>query len=369
MPAYVIPPVNVDAVAVRSERFGITNDMLVYSSVREAPPPAYVPTTIYELGEECSTGVPGKEITCWRSLQGGNQNHAPAEGAWWTQVDTTLAEWNSAQAYEPGDLVLRTATHMVYKRVTAGASAEPPEKDVSGVNWTREGPTNRWAMFEMLSAVPTRTRGPVTIRLRPGRITALAMLEASDGRVTMEMHDAYDQLVWGPIELSTDATPIASWEDYFFASFQPVSNLVRVDLPTYTDGVITIHVEASGEFSLRWLVVGTAQHLGATRYGPRISNRDASVVTRDKNTNELIDVLRQRSIALVSQNLWSEKPLVLGARRALTVAGSVPCVFIGLEDQTDEYAELLTFLGLCTSFEIDLAHPVNTLISMKSETV
>lgn len=120
---------------------------------------------------------------------------------------------------------------------------------------------------------------------------------------------------------------------------------------------------------MRWLVVGTAQRLGATRYGPRISNRDSSIVSRDKNTNELTDVLRQRAISLVSQNLWSEKSLALGARSALTVAGSVPSVFVGLEDQSDPYAELLTLLGLCTNFEIDLAHPVNTLISLKLESV
>lgn len=368
MTAYVIPPVNLEAIAVRSDRFGITSDMLLYSSVPEAPPPAYEPTTIYAQGAECSTGVPGGEITIWRSKQDGNQNHAPAEGSWWAAVDKTIAEWNADHVYQAGDVVLRTATHMVYKRVTNGASPEEPEKDITGVNWAVGGATNRWAMFDMLAATPTRTRGPVTLRLRPGRITALAMLLASDGRVTMEMHDAYNARVWGPVKLSTDATPINDWDDYFHAPFMPVGNIVRLDLPTYTDGVITIQVEAAGEWSLGWLVVGNAQPLGKTLQGPRLRGRNGSLVERNKNTNELIDVHRMREISLVSQNTVLSKQHAIRARAALTGAYSVPCVFMGLEHQADPYAELLTLLAICTNYEMDLSRP-DCNVSMNLEGV
>lgn len=369
MTAHVIPPVNADAIASGNDRFGITSSMLVSSSVPEAPPPAHQMATTYPANQEVSTGVVGQVLSVWRSLKPGNTGNLPVEGEWWTLIGTTYAEWSAAQVYAKGDLVLRSATHMVYKRVTDGATAQEPEKDVTAVNWSVVGATNRWAMFDMKSANATHAIGPVTIKLRPGRITALAMLGVSDGRATLDMKDAYGATVWPPVTVALDTTPIYSWEDYFLAPFAAVGNIVRLDLPTYVDGVITISIEAGADFSLQWLVVGTAQSMGHTQRGPRVRNRNFSVIERNKNTGELQDIKRRKVIRLVSQRMWAPKSVVLRADAVLTSAESVPCVFVGLDSQEDAYAELLTLLGLCTSHEIDVAEVKDSIINIDVESV
>ncbi|WP_218381817.1 hypothetical protein [Acidovorax sp. sic0104] len=52
MTAYVIPPVNAEAIGTGNDRFGIKPSMLLYSSVPEAPPAAYDPGAAYALGAE-----------------------------------------------------------------------------------------------------------------------------------------------------------------------------------------------------------------------------------------------------------------------------------------------------------------------------
>jgi len=48
-------------------------------------------------------------------------------------------------------------------------------------------------------------------------------------------------------------------------------------------------------------------------------------------------------------------------------AKSCPCVFIGFDDDTDAYAELLTFVALCNDYEINLDHPEKAIINTELE--
>lgn len=367
MTAYAIPPVTSEAIATSDYRFGITDAMLLYSSVPEAPPPAYSSGTTYALGGLASMGAAGDEITVWRSKQDGNTGHPLVEGDWWTVAGTTYAEWSPSVAYAQGHYVLRTTNHQVYRRVTAGTTSQPPEEDAESVNWSLVGTTNRWAMFDMLSGAATRAIGPVVIRLAPGRISALALLGVSDGNATFRL-EADGEEVWAPDPYPLDRTPINSWEDYWFAPFDTVGNIVRLDVPTYASGVLTITIEAGSDFTLQWLVVGTAQALGDTKWDPQIEDESGAIAERNK-FNELQRIRRLGDVTSISQTMLIDKPLIRRAREALRVARSCPCVFTGLENQEDDYAELLTQLAINVASRITPKNTVEAEISLKTESV
>lgn len=368
MPAHVIPPVNAAAIASAGARFGITEAMLIYSSVPEVPPaPGYNPATTYAKDTEISVGTVGGPIAVWRSKQDGNLGHALENGAWWEFAGNTYAAWNAAQAYTKEQLVLRPNTHMVYKRVTDGTTPEEPEKDVKGVNWTPYAVTNRWAMFDMLSGTPTRAPGPITIKIKPGRVTALALIGVSDGTADLQMVDG-SATVWDPPAIALDTTVVSNWEEYFFEPFALVGNIVRFDVPTYAEGVITITIQAGQDFSLQWLVIGTSQQIGITETGPDIRDRSGAVINRD-SFNELQSVQQQNPITEISQQLWLEKHLVMRARDALRLANSCPCVFVGLQNQQDVYSDLLTLIGLNMDSSIRPLGDVGSTINLKVESV
>lgn len=368
MTAYVIPPVNAEAVRSGASRFGITESMLVFSSVPETPPPAYDAGVSYIEGAEVSQGVVGKEIKVWRSKQAGNLNHPLVEGAWWTYAGSTYSLWDPARNWAEGDMVIRAAgVHQVYKAVAGGVDATLPENDASGVHWTSFGATNRWLMFDMLAGQPTRAPGPIKLILAPGAVSALGMIGVSEGASTFSM-TAYGNPVWGPEVVNLDTTVISSWEDYFFEPFAPLGNIVRLDLPSYAEGLITVDIDAGETFSLQWLVLGSWTDIGETKKGPRVRDRSGVQVKRNKfNDIEAIEV--NGLITEINQTMWIEKAKLLKARRALRIACACPSIVMGLHDSTDEYAELLTQLGIVTDCDIDAAEVPEALINLQTESV
>ncbi len=350
MSAYVLPTVNADAINTTTERFGIAESMLVSSSVPEAPPAAYNAGTTYALDAEVSTGTPGGVITCWRSLQAGNIGNTPASSSlWWIETGTTYSAWASG-TWAPGDVVLQTATHSVYERtaVSPGASAVEPKDDVLGL-WLRVGTTNRWAMFDMLSTAGTTGVSPITVVLEPGRISGLAFLRLNAGEVDVSMtSDAVE--VYSHAEV-LDGTPISSWDDYFFAEFELQINVVLLDVPTYTDGVLTLVMTGSSDMTIGKCVVGTFVPVGKTQEGPRVRLKSFSVVERDQ-FGDVTGITKRKSVPLVSQTLIVPKGEIRAARAVLDAARTSPAVFIGMDNDQDDYSDLLTVLGICTDSEI-----------------
>jgi hypothetical protein len=363
MTAYVIPPVNAEAINTSDAQLGITDAMLLYSSVPEAPPEAWDEEVIYGVDEQVSGDTVDGAIHVWRSKQAGNTGNPLEEGLWWAFAGTTYPLWDPEEDYTQGDLVIRTNVHQVFRRATE----EEPEKDLKAVNWSLVGTTNRWAMFDMLSDEATQAPGPVVVRLKPGRISGVALIGASDGTAKFAM-EAYGETVWDPDPFTLDTTVIGSWEDYFFAPFDARSNVVRLDAPTYEGGELTITISAGLQFALQFLVVGTAQVLGSTEIGPRVRDRSLSVADRDK-FGRLKSVSKRKSISNVTQTMFAEKAIIVRAREAMREARSCPSVFVGLDNNEDEYADLLTLLGICIDSEIDLREHEYSSINLEIESV
>lgn len=367
MSAYILPPINYEAINAQVTRFGITDAMLVSSSVPETPPAAYAAGTTYALNAECSTGTVGGVITVWRSLQAGNLAKTPGSNpTWWASLGTTYSLWAAGTSWATGARVIRTETHSIYERLApGGVDAATPESDIT--KWVRVSATNRWAMFDMLSAAPTVAVSPLVVVLAPGRASGWALLESDGGTVEAAMTSGGTSVHYEITSL--DATPLASWEDYFFADFQTRANVVRDNLPTYTDGQITITVNSgSSAVSAGWLIVGKVQDMGRVQAEPTIRRKTWNVVKRDK-WGELEGITSTKSIPLVSQTFIVPKSQVLKCKTALDAARTTPCVIVGLSNSQDEYAELLTFLGICNDNTVTPKNQTVATISAELEGV
>lgn len=316
MPAYILPPIEAERINTTEVPFGITEAMLISSSVTETDHPAW------------------------------------ASGA-------HVAE----------DLVIRTtaSTHSIYRCTVDVTGAIPPEDDPD--HWDRVSATNRWGMYDMLANNPTVASGSLEVILAPGRISSLVLLDVIADTVSLEMVESGAPgaaVVWAPDDVNLDNTPINSWDDYFFSPFSLATLIVRLDVPTYTSGRLKITLTGAGTVSLGKCVVGSAIHIGRTQYNARIRRRSFAEITRDKY-GELLSIVAKKSIPLVSATTDVDREDLLPAKMALDKARVSPCVLVGLLPDEAEYAELLTFAGLCSDYDINLSNVDAATIGMEFE--
>lgn len=205
------------------------------------------------------------------------------------------AAWNALTAYAVGDLVYRSTTHRIYRRLVAGTTATIPEHDVKdypGVttpNWKDYLPTNRWACFD--TEVNTQTvldTGPLTITVAPGVIVSgLALLEMVGDSVHVTMTDGaggptvYDRTVNLVTSLVTD------WYQYFFEPFSQQGTLVLLDLPPYLNGRMTVSISGPGAVKLGCFAVGTVYPLGPASLGAASGGLNFSKVTEDPDSGAI----------------------------------------------------------------------------------
>lgn len=370
MSTYLLPPITSAKLHPITWRFGIEDSMLLYSSVPETPPAAYAGGTTYALDAEVSVGTPGDVLRVYRSKAAGNVGHTPASSPdWWAYLGDTYALWDGVTAWAADKQVIRVVpgTHAVYRRLATspGASTTPPESDAE--RWVRVSTTARWAMFDMFQGIPTVVPSPLVIRLACGRISGLTLLKAEGSYADLGMTSVLGGgTVFDPPVESLDGTYIGSWEDYFFAPFDMRANVVRRDIPTYDDGVLTVTITSeSGPVSLEKCIVGNVVLLGKLVEPPVVREQSVTTITRKFGVIE--DINQQRSIPIVRGQLLCPKHQVRNARTALSNAGRAPVVVIGMDNDEDAYADLITLAAVCLDYEIDLKHKTHALISTEFE--
>ncbi|MGE3346051.1 MAG: hypothetical protein AB7I35_01310 [Ramlibacter sp.] len=370
MTAYVLPPVNLAGITAKTSRFGITDAMLISSSVPEAPPAAYNAGTPYAEGEEVSTGTVGGVISVWGSKDDGNTGNTPEEGVWWRFLGTTYAEYDTEVPYAEGAIVIVAATHTVYESLV-GSNLGAAVSDTT--KWLRRGATNRWAMFDMLAAAGTVDAvSPLTVVLAPGRISAVGMtgLDGNDVSGSMTADGEPDsEVVYPERTQAIDGTVIASWDDYFFAPFRLQDLVFWNDLPAYTDGRLTITLTSeSGPVTLTKLIVGTATDMGRTQRAPEVRRSNFSVLDRAE-TSELVDISKRRFLRQVSQTTAVPKAQIRTVNQRLDDVLYSPCLWIGLDNLEDDYAYLVALLGLLTDARVSPSNQQLSDVSLEIEEV
>lgn len=278
-------------------------------------------------------------------------------------VSSSVAEadhpaWSAATAYAVGQRVIRTATHSIYERLTAGTSATPPEADA--VNWMRTGPTNRWAMLDGAVGTQTRDIGAVSVTISPGIVRGLALLDLDAEAVSVVVTAGgaevyrYDVAALATQELPTNAF------DYCFDSIVRRKVLVLTNLPPYQEAQITIAVTGAGEVGIGSCVAGPMYELGTLLAQPTIGIIDYS----RKNIDDygVVTVAERGFAKRLSAQIVLPSALVDTASTRLARVRAQPVVWVG----SARYDSLVVY-GFVKDWSIVIPGLVNSTCSIEIE--
>ena len=261
-------------------------------------------------------------------------------------ADPDPPEWNGATTYNAPYRVTRLFSHKIYQRITAGATATPPESDP--VNWVYVGFTNRWRMFDLANNTQSSAPEQIIVVLTPlafaDRLVVLN-LDAQQASVTIENTD-YN------VVKGMDKRVVRNWFDYFFERIEDGrTEYVFEDMPLRLGNKITLKITRPGGIArVGTVIFGESKVLGTTKYGA-----SAGILNYDKKN---VDDFGNASIVPRAYSKRMNVSLTVlardvdGVHRYLTLNRSIPLVFIGANN---DYSALIIY-GWARSFEIVIAY-------------
>lgn len=280
-------------------------------------------------------------------------------------VSSSIAEadysaWSSGTTYALAARVIYS--HRIYESLQNSNLNKTPDAAASLTWWLDVGPTNRWAMFDSVVDTTSDDTSPIVVVVQPGAVVnGVALVAAVGDSSRVRMLDGatvvYDQT------MSLDSTPIADWDDYFFAEQVLAGELVFSDLPRYLSATVEVTLTGSSSVSVGVVAIGTLHELGDAGRGARAGITDYSrKETDDFGTTSLV----QRSYAKRSdQTLLVARGDTRRLQSLLAGLRATPCVWIGTED-TDVFAPLVIF-GWFKDFQIVYEYAYHALCSLEIE--
>jgi hypothetical protein len=379
----------------------ITDAMLISTT---APEPgvgeaAWASGTTYGLGDKVIIGAPTSTVTITIASPGvvswtahgladatlvaftstGSLPTGLAVGTAYYVVNSTTDSFQLAQTADGTPIVTsgsqsgaHTATahvHRVYESLQATNVGHPPAVADSAEWWQDDGPTNRWAMFDLLRNTATEIASPLTVTIAPGRrVNSIALLGLVADTVTIT---ATSVAGGGTVYSYTGSLTFRrtmEWYGYFYGELGNAPNLVKFDLPAYTDLQITITLERAGGYvSCGAVVVGTNVYVGRTLHDAENDALNFSTVDRDTFGNSIL--IPRRTVPKVNAQVRITKtnvPRVIDLRVQLN---AVPAVWAGLDEDDAGYFGALLILGIYKQFTVTADQPEEALVALELEEV
>lgn len=348
----------------------MTDARVISSTAPESAPAAYAGGTTYAINATVSTGTVGGVISVWQSLQAGNVGHTPASSpTWWQLIGTTYSDYSAGTTYALGDrvIVVGSDSHHAYESLQAGNVGHTPAS--SPTYWADLGPTNRWAMFDLLRNTQTDVPSPLTVVISPGqRINSIGLvgLQATSATLTVTSVTGGGTVYTATQNLNLRET--LGWYDYFFLPFDYQESMVLWDLPAYSDAQIALTLtNTRGNVKCGGVVLGTFEYLGEAQYGADADTLNFSSVTRDDYGNS--QLVPRRNVPKTAQTLLVEKSRVNRLRKIRDELNAAPALWSGLDDDTDGYFEALFILGYYRRFSISAQHPTHAIVTLELEEI
>lgn len=275
-----------------------------------------------------------------------------------TVAEDTTPAWEAGITYAEKARRHVAAAHRVYQSLQDGNIGHIPADNPD--YWVDVGPTNRWAMFDSVVQSSTVSGSDIVVRIQPGPVSAIALLQLRAHSVRVVMRDApggtvvYDRLV--PL----DATPITDWYLWTVAPFRYRREMVLLDLPLYPVGEmeVTIKGQIDGSTQCGILAVGTFEVLGDAQYGISIGGIDYSRNSTDAfGTTSLT---KRASAKELDFELQAGIDMLDAIVVTLDDVRATPCVWV--PSTKNRYAPLIAW-GLCDSWKASL--PVNNVVTVR----
>jgi hypothetical protein len=275
-------------------------------------------------------------------------------------------QWSAGTTYAAGDRVILTSTHRVYESLLSGNTGNDPTLPSSPIFWIDIAPTNRWAAFDTSVSTQTHQAGNITYVLEPGQaINALGVLNITDAteiNITM-----VSPLTGSPGIVYTKTVDLSSlpltpdwWAFFYGQRIQPTQSIL-LDLPSYTDCIITIEIIGGSNLAVGVILIGQQQNFGlGIKYGARVGIQDYS----RKETNEFGDtILVKRAFAKRANfDLFLNKDEVDSFQNALSTIRAEPVLWIASQDY-----ESTTLFGFYKNFDILISYPEHSDCQLEIE--
>ena len=273
-------------------------------------------------------------------------------------VEDDAAAWATGTTYAKDALVMHA--HAVWKSLQDGNAGKQP--DLSPEWWSKQCPTNRWAMFDAKVGTQTTATGSITVELDFGRCTGFALFGLDATSLTAEVRDSANAVIWSEtVDLTRDPT-LASWLDYFTEPVRGRAEYVRTGLPIYAASTLRITLaKPSGAVGVGNLVIGRERFIGLSRWGVQAGMSDWSRKTTDTFGNVY---LAQGNWAKTTRlDLHVESSQLDTVYRSLAGVRGTPIVAIG--DNRDSGFDALTVFGYVSDFNVVIDGPRMSACSLE----
>lgn len=202
------------------------------------------------------------------------------------EPDTGETEW-AAGTFTLGQRRIKSSTHRVYEVVADPSTTDDPEVGVSATpaTWVDVGPTNRWAMFDLVNSTQSINDDPV-IDL------AANSINNSIAGINIDNAESVNVTVTSPsftppytkdIDM-VDNSAVDDFYDYFFAEIVNRNEFILSDLPAYEDTTITVTIMGTG-VAVGSLILGNRLRLGTANYGSGLQDLNFGSVSEDSFGN------------------------------------------------------------------------------------
>ncbi len=266
-----------------------------------------------------------------------------------------------------GAAISGTGTQSGVHTVATTANLGQNPATTGGSWWVDVGPTNRWAMFDLLRNTGTTTASPLTVSLTPGqRVDSIGVVGIVADTVTVTVTVAGAPVYTASANLLN--RPTSGWYDYFYGAFRYRQEFARFDLPPYTNAVVTITLtKANGPVTCGGVVLGSSVYLGATQHQAESDALNFSKIDRDDFGTATL--APRRSVPRTVQTLRCRKTDVDRILQLRDDLNAVPALWSGLDDQESGYFSALLIVGVYKRFTISMDQPEDALISLELEEV
>lgn len=268
-----------------------------------------------------------------------------------TAPETDYPAWVPGTTYAIGDKCIRTSTHRIYERITAGAGTVAPELDKT--NWNDIAPTNRWAMFDNVVGTKTAVTSPLTVVMEPGGVSGVALMELAGRSLSVSMKDKSGGSIVYSRTVSLDGTAITSFFDWFFRPYEQQTSVVFSDLPLqFQTPELTISVTATaGNAECGVCKVGETVEIGGTEYGAKSGITDYSKKEADAFGN--YSVVERSFSKRMELSVITEAADYTKVSRLLAGLRAKPCVWMATDSAG--YEPLVVY-GFYKDFSISVAY-------------
>lgn len=256
-------------------------------------------------------------------------------------------------------VIVTTGYHRIYQSREANNLGNFPP--TSPLKWTEVGPTNRWAAFDESGGTMVQASSPIEFSVSGDRLGSVALLEMSATSVRVRASSMVDGTYFDREYPLPDRAVVTNWYEYLYALIDRQSELVITDIPPISGSTYTVTVSGSGIVSLGTFVLGNRTEFGFTQYSASIGIIDYS--RKDVDAFGRAQLARRRFSKRMDVQVVMDPGVTDSVNRLLADMRATVALFVAASGSY----ESLTIFGFYRDYNIEIAFPTQTLLSLQIE--